>query len=595
MPDTVVLKNLIRHAIVLYPDKTDSIKYYADLIEAKSTSLSFNYGLVYVNRLRGSYHRFQDNYDSAIIYFQRFRDEGIKHQIPMAIWLGTSDVADIYMNIGQYETAKRLYFEAHKWTPKIVTNRKEYAHIYSGIGDAYQYLNMYDSARLYFLMAIENDAVTNDSVRISERKSNLSEVLMAMGRLQEAEKYLLESYNFNRRRNLIDAIGYNLINLGRLYLLKGEYSISERFFNQAMVAASKTTQKFKQSDALNGLADLYKERKEFKKALEYKWKADSIYKRSTFEIKAQNFKALEERHLKAKKEKENYELYKKLETEHKQSRQLYSLLIGLLLTLIVFGIVFFLYYKKNVLLAEKSAIISKQNEKLVELNMEKNGIISYVSHDLATPLVHIILSVKSIRKELEAGIVSDKVLKSLSSVEDASEFGYGLIQKILRMEESDFLPGAVSIEKVDLYSLINQLQELFIESFKHKGISLQLINNCPNQFVVSDHNCLLRILENLISNALKFSLPGKSVTLKVFCNKENTVIEVKDEGPGIQQLDKEKLFYRYTRLSNKPTNNESSSGLGLFIVKRLADEINVRIKVDSEPGKGSVFSVIIPS
>lgn len=594
-PDTNSLKALIHHAICLYPDKTDSVQYYASYIATVSEKRSFNYGKTYSNRLKGTYHRFNDNFDSAIIYYQKFRADGIKYQIPEAKWLGTIDVADVYMNIGQYEYAKNIYFSVLKLTDSIVTNRREFGHLYNAIAGAYQYMALYDSAKYYYLKAIESDAYSNDTIRIAERKSNLSEVLMFQGNYRDAETYLKESFVFNRRNNLVDALGYNYLNLGRLYLLKGDFKNSENYYRTGLVHARLTTLKFKQADALNGLSALYKSTNNFKKALEYKLKADSVYWRSANEIKAQNFKAMEERHNKLKKEQENYELYLSLENESENRRELILVVNALVLFVILLGIAYYGNAKKKKLLSAKNDIISQQNEQLSKLNEEKNMLIGYLSHDLATPLVNILLCTRSMAEEFKKNPATEKSRRILKNMEETAESGYGFIRKVLTVESGEYRLSKISSEQVDVAAFADKIKQHFSESFEQKNLRLIIELGKEANFFHSDENRVMRIVENLLSNAYKFSEPGKRVWFSIRKEQAGTVLQVRDEGPGIAQAEQHKLFQPYTKLSNKPTGEEGSNGLGLFIVKRLADEMGARLELKSEQGAGTIFSLIIPT
>ena len=107
-------------------------------------------------------------------------------------------------------------------------------------------------------------------------------------------------------------------------------------------------------------------------------------------------------------------------------------------------------------------------------------------------------------------------------------------------------------------------------------------------------NFLKRVLYNLISNAIKFSPFEKQIVVSVLDHQNNYEISVKDEGPGISKEDQEKLFNKFNKLKNKPTNNESSSGLGLYIVKKLLKNLHGKISVESDLGSGTTFNLTIP-
>ena len=105
---------------------------------------------------------------------------------------------------------------------------------------------------------------------------------------------------------------------------------------------------------------------------------------------------------------------------------------------------------------------------------------------------------------------------------------------------------------------------------------------------------MAEVLDNIVSNAIKYSPQGRKVNLKLEEKNASYWISVSDQGPGILPEDRDKLFQKFQKLSAKPTGGESSTGLGLSIVKALADQLGAKIDVESEVGKGSTFAVKLP-
>jgi signal transduction histidine kinase len=137
-------------------------------------------------------------------------------------------------------------------------------------------------------------------------------------------------------------------------------------------------------------------------------------------------------------------------------------------------------------------------------------------------------------------------------------------------------------------------------SAEKKSIALHLKTSRDAVLVQADRNALVQIAENLISNAIKYSPHGKNVVVGVLesdaTNGVDTLlrIEVKDEGPGISDKDKKKLFGKFVRLSAQPTGGEHSTGLGLSIVKKLVEAMQGRVWCESAQGEGATFVVELP-
>jgi signal transduction histidine kinase len=112
--------------------------------------------------------------------------------------------------------------------------------------------------------------------------------------------------------------------------------------------------------------------------------------------------------------------------------------------------------------------------------------------------------------------------------------------------------------------------------------------------VCTDQTYLSRILDNLITNAIKFSEQGSSVYIDVQSGEDKATIQIRDEGPGFREEDLPHLFKKFKKLSARPTNGESSTGLGLAIVKLLVEKLNGMIRVESQSGRGACFVIELP-
>ena len=138
--------------------------------------------------------------------------------------------------------------------------------------------------------------------------------------------------------------------------------------------------------------------------------------------------------------------------------------------------------------------------------------------------------------------------------------------------------------------MINNYQE----QTKVKNIKLHLEFQTPLLIALVDKITSKGILDNLISNAIKYSPLDKNIYIRLYQRDSYIHSEIQDEGPGLSESDLLKLFGKFTRLSSKPTGGEHSTGLGLFIVKKLVEAMKGKVWCESQLGQGSTFIVEFP-
>jgi signal transduction histidine kinase len=169
-----------------------------------------------------------------------------------------------------------------------------------------------------------------------------------------------------------------------------------------------------------------------------------------------------------------------------------------------------------------------------------------------------------------------------------------MIGKILDVDAIENDRINVTLEKINVCELIKKVAENFKPVAETKSIHLQLNVEKETHFITADVLYFTEIIENLISNAIKFSENGKQVDLTISEHDSSIRMCVKDEGPGLTTEDKEKLFQKYQQLSAKPTAGEPSTGLGLSIVKKYVELMNGKVWCESEVGMGAKFCIEFP-
>jgi signal transduction histidine kinase len=241
---------------------------------------------------------------------------------------------------------------------------------------------------------------------------------------------------------------------------------------------------------------------------------------------------------------------------------------------------------------QTNEILSLQKLKLEELNSEKDGLVGIVAHDLKSPLNRTKALVKMLSLE---GELNEMQKKYVEMIENEAENARKLIRDLLDTSALEHHGSKISISEFDLYELCNELLESYQQTAIDKQIKLNFISiDSQSIKIKSDRDFLRRILDNLLSNAIKFSPKNKNVYLQTEVDTEFILIHVKDEGVGFTEEDMQKMFKKFQKLSAKPTGGESSTGLGLSIIKSLVEKLNGEIEVKSEWQKGAEFIIKLP-
>jgi len=244
---------------------------------------------------------------------------------------------------------------------------------------------------------------------------------------------------------------------------------------------------------------------------------------------------------------------------------------------------------KNVALHYSQEIEAK-NVDLVKLNQEKNEFLGIVAHDLKNPLS----AIKGYAEEIEEYCqeMSEAEIVELSGlIKKASAKMSTLITNLLDVNQIESGKIKLNFANVDLLPIIESLAQDYAKRAKEKEINLHFSHEGNDFHAYVDVDAIGQIMDNIISNAVKYSPLGKNVYINLIANEGKVRCEVKDEGEGLSGDDQKKLFGKFNRLSTKPTGGEHSTGLGLFIVKKLVEVMNAEIWCESELGKGATFIV----
>lgn len=265
---------------------------------------------------------------------------------------------------------------------------------------------------------------------------------------------------------------------------------------------------------------------------------------------------------------------------------LYNLMVSTAIALVSI----FIFDKIRVTSYKNAYLLQHTNEALQKANELKNQLLQVAAHDLKDPLQVIIGYTDLLKMKLKENKFAQERLKIIyRSTDRMIKLIAGLLEITsiesgkLVMHKSEVDWGEVVEASVNSHQRDSQKKNQILHATVEK--------NC---LVYGDQQLLRQIANHLISNAIKFSSPGKSIWVALGQHGDSVVLKVRDEGPGIHHDEKEKLFNKFQRLSTRPTAGEISTGLGLAITRDLVELHNGSITVQSELEKGSTFIVNLP-
>lgn len=238
-----------------------------------------------------------------------------------------------------------------------------------------------------------------------------------------------------------------------------------------------------------------------------------------------------------------------------------------------------------------SARTSLENTQLEELNRMKDDLMAVVSHELRTPLTSIQGYVKTLL-QLGDRLDSEESREFLEGASRQSERLHRLIEELLTVARLDGQVESIDLSDVVLPEVVGRVvQEL---RGRVEGHRLELVFDADVPPVRSDHAKLHRIISNLIENALKYAPAGTHVWVRAMASGDGVVVEVEDQGPGIPDDARERIFDRFFQVDQGSTRKAGGTGLGLYICRRLAETIGATLGLERTGGDGSVFSLTIP-
>jgi signal transduction histidine kinase len=590
--DSTYLFYLYGHGLRLTEQKADSILYYSEYIGISAEKIHYAKGRIFSLRLKGFFYESKSEFEKAIDYYlqtlaEARRQGTVDYQIS-----ALTDLAAVYTSdLNRPEKAKEVYLECLELKKKM-NDPSSLVSSYTNLSAIYNRLGLYDSSLILLKEGLRLGLPLEASGQedLGSLYNNMGNTYFLKKEYKKALPYFEKNYKSHRLTNNLDDLWLDELNLADTYSEIGQFDSASQFSQQTLDIARQLHSTSKESDSYSVMARLFQHEGDYKKAYESlkKW-----YELDTSLVNADSYKVIAELQEKFNaRERENEKLLLQAEVAQQKfnNRIILMTAIGLLITGAFALIAFMIKRRANEKLKKTNDLVLQQNEKLAELNQEKNSLISIVSHDLSTPFASIgmwtqVFERESLHKDHQKAL--DKILQSTRD-------GEQMIRHILHVEREEANRLDTDLEVFELRRFTEDIMENFVALAGKKNI--ELILHAPETPVnlKSDKDLLARIFGNLISNAIKYSLQDKKIWVIIAEEKASISIRIKDQGQGIRKSEMSYLFAKYGKLSARPTRDEESTGLGLWIVKRIVEELQGRIYCESEWGSGTVFIVEFP-
>jgi two-component system, OmpR family, phosphate regulon sensor histidine kinase PhoR len=220
-------------------------------------------------------------------------------------------------------------------------------------------------------------------------------------------------------------------------------------------------------------------------------------------------------------------------------------------------------------------------------NQQRNFLLS-ITHELKSPLASIKLGLETIKKrDLERDAVKKITGNALQDTERLQQ----LVQDILLAAKFDDHSFKFVLSALNFSLFVNET----IERIKRVHPERKIIAHIADKIIINgDNQALTSLVSNIIENALKYSGPSSEVTITLAAGAENIILQVADEGIGIPDHEKEQIFKKFYRVGHEDTRKTKGTGLGLYIVKEIAEGHLAKIIIEDNQPKGSIFKIMFP-
>ncbi|TDO24307.1 ATP-binding protein [Pedobacter duraquae] len=417
---------------------------------------------------------------------------------------------------------------------------------------------------------------------------NLARLYEMQDKFAQAERILLQAVEISHKEGYRDLETHDLNELMTVKIDQGLYQEAINYGNRAVALLPDTTTiDVLSRNIYNRLKEAHLKLRNFELAFRYAEKAriinDSLVSADKIETAAkldQDYKA-DKRIIQANTS----------ELLMKQQRN-YSITIAVIVLVGLIGIYRWFLYKRK----RQADLVAEENRQLARLNDLKTKFFSNISHELRTPLTLIAGPIDQLRNVGPYELDPELKKNYIETVWQNSRKLLSLVNELLDLTKMESGKITVQNQSVALDAFLKVIFQGFDSAAKFKKINYSLLSQIKSNIVANlDKDKLEKILNNLISNAMKFTPANGSIKILAEVTSQELIVSVSDTGKGIPEADLKHIFDRYYQVTTADSPAEGGTGIGLAIAKEFTELLGGNIQVTSTLQKGTSFKITIPT
>ncbi len=593
--------------------ETDLALRYSKLAVILCDSLNLTkYAAKAYNFVGVIYTHYKYDAQNGITYLRKGLEYAIQENDSVEIGYSYNNLGDVYYLTGNTPLAFEYSQKSIDYFEKLKNNRG-IAYSYINLGVVYRYEKEFELSLNYFNKAIELRQNDEFNTGIASALLEVGRTYYAMKDLEQALEYFTRSLELHRRINNIKYTAFSLNGIGDVYYTQGRYSEALKMYDAALKLNTEKSHEYGIVDDRLGKALVYskmnmreKGEQELSTAIEtagrlglrpnilkaYETSPKFYLNLNDFDASSKSFdrflfiydSLFSIQQFETLSEIENrFQISRKLEATNREleikTGEERNLVILILFMIVLFG-VFIWRYRATKILTNKLHILNESKDKLFAI----------IAHDLKNPFGALIGFGELLEED---DLTEDERKEYTHNLNSVIHDTFKLLENLLNLSATKTGKLEYSPREFNLAELIDSILGSMSMIFKNKSLMIDVAIDSDNLY--ADPSMIEITLRNLLTNAVKFSNPGGTIRIKSGQKNGNYILSVADEGIGMDKETREELFASDFVKSNNGTAGEKGTGIGLSLCNELIKKHSGKIDVDSAPGEGSRFTILIPA